>query len=695
MKRPWYGALALVMAIAGAALADGVFVPEDIFNTRYATSARISPDGKWIAYTVSVPPDVDNQSVGRYAHLYVVSTSTGESRAFVTGKINTGTIRWSPRGTHIAFRMKRGKDAKSQVWTIPIDGGEATPATQSKTSVSTYEWHPSGDRIAYVAAAAKGKREKALDKKGFGFKYVEEDLKNRNLYVADFDPLEPSTGEVLVEDVSVWSMRFSPDGELLAFSASPRNLIDERYAFRRLYLLDMASKAVQPLSDNPRKLGGFVFSPKGDKIAFTAARDQSDHNVSQLFVRAVAGGDAANLTVPEFKGHVEGCAWKDNNTVVYTSSEGMWRTLSTVKATGGERKVILHGEREKLGFTGPDVTTDFKHFAFLGSTNDHPNEVYYWNGKGRLKRLTKLNPWLEERKLGRVEVVTHEARDGWPVEGLLYYPVDYREGERYPLIVAVHGGPEAHHSYSWRTSYSRPVQVLAGRGYAVWLPNYRSSTGYGLAHVEKHRGDPAGTEFDDVADGIDYLVEIGVADRERVGLGGGSYGGYAAAWFATYYTDYVKAAFMFVGISDLISKRGTTDIPYEELYVHSGKTLEEMWELSLERSPIYHAHKSKTATLIAGGTNDTRVHPAQSLELFRRMKMNDHPAVRLVQYPGERHGNRKMPARRDVLFRLLDWYDWYVKDLNPLSGDMPPLDISEKYGLDLPEEQDDAADSQP
>ncbi|MFQ5638376.1 MAG: alpha/beta hydrolase family protein [bacterium] len=142
---------------------------------------------------------------------------------------------------------------------------------------------------------------------------------------------------------------------------------------------------------------------------------------------------------------------------------------------------------------------------------------------------------------------------------------------------------------------------------------------------------------------------------------------------------------MFVGISDVISKRGSTEIPYEMMYVHHGKKLEDMWDLSLKRSPIYWAHQSKTAVLIYGGTADTRVDPSQSREFYRRLRMNDHPAVRLVQYPGEGHGNRRQPGRIDVVYRILDWYDWYVKDAKPLDGPMPPLDISNKYGLDLPE----------
>jgi dipeptidyl aminopeptidase/acylaminoacyl peptidase len=338
-------------------------------------------------------------------------------------------------------------------------------------------------------------------------------------------------------------------------------------------------------------------------------------------------------------------------------------------------------------FDTPSHAAGFKNLAFTGSSPTDAQDVYYWRGKGKLERMTDLNPWLRDRKLGKREVISYKARDGLEVEGLLNYPVDYQPGNRYPLVVQVHGGPESHHRNNWRTYYSRPVQVLNGRGYFVFLPNYRSSTGYGVDLPASTLGDPAGKEFDDIADGIQYLVEQNMVDPERVGLGGGSYGGYAAAWFATYYTDLVKAVVMFVGISDLISKRSTTDIPWEELYVHSGNKLEDMWKLGLERSPIYYAHQSETAALILGGAADPRVHPSQSLEMYRRLKMNGHPAVRLVQYPGEGHGNRKMPGRRDACLRMLQWYDWYVKDGKPIDGPMPEYNISDQYGLELPEDE--------
>ena len=304
------------------------------------------------------------------------------------------------------------------------------------------------------------------------------------------------------------------------------------------------------------------------------------------------------------------------------------------------------------------------------------------NGKKEIKKLTDVNPNVNKSILGKQELIKYKARDGVEIDGLLIYPNNFDQTKKYPLVVYVHGGPEAHYSNRWVSRYGEAGQVLAGKGYLVFYPNYRASTGYGIDFALAGYEDPAGTEFDDIADGIDFLADNGPADRDRVGLAGGSYGGYAAAWFATYYTKYVRAVCMFVGISDLISKRGTTDIAYEELYVHSGEKLEKQWKMNLERSPIYWAHRSKTAVLIYGGASDTRVHPSQSFEMYRRLKMNNHPAVRLVQYPGEGHGNRKQVGQIDVLYRHIQWLDWYVKEKKPLDGPMPPLDISENYGLE-------------
>lgn len=671
---------------AGVADASAVLSPDDVCRLRSVSNARVSPDGKRIAAVVSRQRDAADAPGGGYAELHVWCVETGQVRPFVTGQVAVSAPEWSPDGRLIAFLLKRGDEAKTQVWTIPADGGEAAPATKSATDVRAFHWHPDGRRLAYIAETAPTVREKELGKKGYDFVYFEENLKPRNLYLAELPAGEAFPEPVaLTRDISVWDFAFSPDGARIAVAASDRNLVDEEYMFQKIFLLEPADGALKPWVDPDGKLGPLAFSPDGARLAYAAAMERKDHAVSQVFVVAVGERTPRNLTPPAFAGHAEWAGWRDADTVLYLAGEGVRQTLSAVAWRGGERRVLLDGAACGLVFGAPHAARNGRVMAMTGHTAAHPSELFVWTGAGEPRRLSQSNPWLSERALGRQEVIRYAARDGRTIEGLLVHPTAVEPGRKPPLVVVVHGGPEGHYSDGWLTRYSEPVQVLAGTGYLVFLPNYRASTGYGVAFAAAGYGDPAGKEFDDIADGIDYLVGRNLADAGRVGLIGGSYGGYAAAWFATYYTRYVRAVCMFVGISDLVSKRGTTDIPYEELHVHSGKPLEQMWDLALQRSPLYHAQKSRSAVLILGGTQDPRVHPGQSLEFYRQLKMNGHPAVRLVQYPGEGHGNRRQPGRIDSLYRQLQWLDWYVRDLRPLDGPLPPLDLSDRYGLTLPD----------
>jgi len=655
---------------------------KDVLMTRTCAEVVVSPDGQWIAYTVNTPRDANDKPGPAYGELYLISTQTRQIKPFITGKVSINSLRWHPDSSSLAFLTRRGSEAKTQVWRIPIYGGEEVQVTDWETGVQRFEWHPKENKIAFIATSPKSKKEKDREEKGYQFIFYEENLKHRNLYLMDLDKKESKKKvKQITTGKTVWNFVFSPDGGTIAASISPKNLVDHRYMFQKIYLLDLKTGGLSRLTDNQGKLGNFEFSPDGSRIAYTAALERKDHAVSQVYVFDIKTKTQKNLTIPEFRGHVNRVMWKDKNTIMYLSGEGVWPTLSQVPAAGGKRRVILNAQNTGVTFRRISFSKDFKHAAFGGSAPHIPGDLFYLRPGEKPERLTTLNSWIARRKLGTQKAIRYNARDGLEIEGILMLPVDYREGQLYPLIVSVHGGPEGHLSMGWPTRYSSPAQVLAGKGYVIFYPNYRASTGYGVKFGLEGYKDPAGKEFDDIADGIDYLVKQGIADKERIGLGGGSYGGYAAAWFASYYTKYVRAVCMFVGISDIISKRGTTDIPYEELYVHSGDPLEKMWKLNLERSPIYWAHQSRSAVLILGGTDDTRVHPSQSLEFYRRLKMNDHPAVRLVQYPGEGHGNRKQPGRIDVLYRILQWYDWYVKDKKPLDGSMPPLDINENYGL--------------
>ena len=676
---------ALVLFVAftlQSVTAQNVLSPEDLLGLNYVYGANLSPDGNHLIYTLSIPRTANEDAGRAHSETYVMNLKDGNSRLLFDRESKAYSARWSPDGKMIGF-MQKDDDGIVQAYMMPAEGGEKTRISFFASSISSFKWNPNGKGIAFILREQASDREKELKKRGYGFIFYEENLKNNHLYYGELNEKGiQETSRKLTTEGNVWDFEFNAQGTQIAASISPQNLIDHKYMFRKIHVVNLESGAIKEVSKNEGKLGNYVFSPDGSKLAYAAALNLNDHQVSQAFVMDLEEGTLNNLTPENYRGHIGHVDWKNDKELVYHASEGVYSKLYTVKLSSAKRKLILNGEEAGIVFQAPQFNAKFKSFVFSGSTPSDRINLYAWNGKGDLKRITNINPVLEGKDLGEQSVIRFKASDGLEIEGVLIKPVGYVEGKRYPLIVFVHGGPESHHSNAWLSSYATPGQVMAGKGYMVAYFNYRASTGYGVDFAMEGLGDPAGKEFDDIVDGIEYLIKDHGADRNRIGLAGGSYGGYAAAWFATKHTRYVKAVGMFVGISDLISKRGTTDIPYEEMYVHSGKSLEEQWQMNLKRSPIYWAHQSKTATLIYGGAADTRVHPSQSMELYRRMKVNNHPAVRLVQYPGEGHGNRKQVGQIDVLFRQMAWFDWYVRDLKPLEGEMPPLDISDSYGLD-------------
>jgi len=222
------------------------------------------------------------------------------------------------------------------------------------------------------------------------------------------------------------------------------------------------------------------------------------------------------------------------------------------------------------------------------------------------------------------------------------------------------------------SSYGRPAQTLAADGYMVVFPNYLASTGRGVEFSKLDQHDYAEEEFNDLVDVKTHLVNEGLVDPDRVGISGGSYGGYASMWAATALSEEFAAAVAFVGISNLTSKFGTSDIPYEMYHVHARAWPWEDWMWMLERSPVYHADKAKTPLLIMGGDKDPRVHPSQSLEMYRNIKVRTDTPVRLVIYPGEVHGNRNTAAQYDYALRLKRWMDHYLKGPG---GEPPPWEI--------------------
>jgi len=664
--------LLLLLLGASSALAAGLS-PEQVAKLRGVGSVVVSPDGVWVAYTVAVPrtPFVDEDGPS-WTELHLLDTRDGSDHPFITGKQNVSAVRFVPGGKHLAFLAKRGDDEKTSLYLIPLDGGEARRVLSHETGVAAYAFNHDGTRIAFLAKEKLDSRRKKLEEAGIKTEVYEEELPFTRVYVAAFD-VQKGAGEPTMLDLlgNASDLRYSPVDDRLALTLAPTPRIDDHYMRRRVRVIDARSGEILARVENPGKIGGLKWSPDGKRLAMLLGADIHDPSPGRLTVVDADGGELTDVLPGLFEtGAVNAFAWKDPNTLVYVASVGVWTEVGEVGIGGKPKKLV-----EKGGpiLHGVSISEDGKTLAFVGDTPQHPREVFVMDRKRRRPtRMSWSNPWLDEVELAEQEVVHFTARDGLPIEGVLIHPLHEEPGRRVPLVLYVHGGPESHHTNGWSTRYSNPGQVLAGRGIAVFMINYRGSTGYGVPFSKADHGDFAGKEFDDLVDGVDHLVERGLVDRDKVGVTGGSYGGYATGWLCTKYTDRFAAGVMFAGISDNISKFGTSDIPDEMFLVHQRKRTFDDWDFFLERSPVYWAGQARTPLLIAHGKADPRVNVGQAMELYRHIKVRTSTSVRLVLYPGEGHGNRRAAARYDYNLRMLRWLETYLK------GDgtsMPPVEI--------------------
>jgi len=667
----------------------------DVARTRFVVDAAISPDGERIAWRMADPriPGRDEDGPARLPLFVTAIDGHGHrARRWLPPDVRPSALAWSPDGRWLAYLARRGDDEEAAIWALPVDGGESVRLVSFPGGILAFDWSPDGRRLAFVAAEPVPEARKKLREQGFDQEIFEEDWQPRRVYVVDLpaDPLAP--GATAGEPRSLgdlpgqpWHVRWSPDGGRLLVDLSPRPLTDDRYMFRRLHVIDAATGRVLAKIASPGKLGRFDWTPDGRTVVFVSAADLHDPKEGRLVAAPATGGTPRDL-LPSLRetGHVVTFSVARDGTILWLADVGVGSRVGKVRPDGTGMEILL--ESTDPVFTGMTADAAGGRLALVGESPTHPRELFSFRpGEGGPQRLTDLDPWLADRRLGRQEVVRWKAKDGLEIEGLLIHPVERRSGQRVPLIVVCHGGPESHYRNGWLTRYASPGQVAAGRGYAVFYPNYRGSTGYGVGFSKADQGDGGGREFEDVLAGIDHLVSIGLADPDRVGITGGSYGGFFTGWAATRWTRRFRAAVMFVGISDQLSKAGTTDIPREMELVHWLTTPYENLRLFLDRSAVLHARDARTPLLILGGTADRRVDPGQSMELYRALKFRGKVPVRLVRYPGEGHGNRRAAARLDYNLRMMRWFDHFLARGETV---LPPWELD--YPLPTGAEEDAA-----
>jgi dipeptidyl aminopeptidase/acylaminoacyl peptidase len=682
------GALATALAPSVAmAAAEWKWTPEIVADTTRLQTAQISPDGRRVVYAVTRPRAEGAPFGAAYVNLWLLDAAGGAARRLTSADAEDKSPAWSS-DSRIAFLSSRGGEkAKTRLWVMPVDGGEARPITSEKIDVESFAWSRDGRRIAYLSIDPRSDEREKAEKAGRDWTIVDRDERPRRLWIVDVAPVGATASSPLPRPVkalgerSAWQFAWAPDGRALLATVTDTPRTDDSYMKKQVEILPIADDGrPRVVAGTVGKVDEVLWSRDGRTLVWRGGVDRSDPTTGSIFAleaNAPAGAKPVNLTAGREE-TVRDLLWADGRAVVALAVQGT-KTSIVAHDLGDRaaRRTLLEGGR--LVFDDGSASDDGTRFVFGGSTPDGPEDIYLATTaiepKSRAKagggaaqpaatfetrRISDLNPQLEGLPRGRQEVIRWKASDGQEIEGILLAPPGETKRESYPLVVIAHGGPEYEYHDGWLTRTSEPAQPLAERGYYVFLPNYRGSAGRGVAFAKGDHDDLGGREFQDVLDGIDWLVANRRIDRNRVGMLGGSYGGYFTSLAVTRYSDRFAAGAASFGISNWMSFLGQSDIPGENSEVHWNLWCYEHEAKCADASPVHHLDRARTPTLIFQGEDDKRVPKPQSDELYAGLKWKGVPAEYVV-YPREKHGFVERQHQIETMRRTLEWFDRYLK----------------------------------
>ncbi len=687
--------------------------PEDLYRLKTVGEADVSPDGQYVVYVVKT---VDEEQDQESTDLYLLDLESRGSKR-LTGSGKDHTPRFSPDGKRVAFVSSRS--GKAQIWVLSLAGGEAWRLPTEESVSGAPCWFPDGRQIAYqanvfphaadwipypgapegdgarLAALAQqtsdqvtkeGKKQNLvkvitrLRYRGDGVGYYGQ--QRRHVFVApvpveaSFAELIPAGKQVTDGDYDFGAPTVSPDGRYLVSSVRQTSTADYELC-GDLWLFELASGQSHQLYQGPGPVSQPLWSPAGEIISFVG--HDNAHNVSTTndlwllpvgnWLQQIERGEqpepltcdvARNVTkqLDRAVGAHAGSELRHGGATAFWAGERLFFVLSD-QGAGGIYSVDVHGQLlSVLRDPNQSVTSiagNGRVLVYVSSQPDRPEELFLWQ-QDEGQPLTQVNAeFLQGISLGRWERIGYQSSDGQAIDGWVIYPVDYQVGQRYPLLLLVHGGP--HGAYG--PAFMFAGQIFAGQGYLVLFTNPRGSTTYGQDFTRAIDKNWGVVDYADINAGVDHVIARGLADPAQLFIHGWSFGGYMTCWMISQ-TDRFRAACGGASVTNLLSDYGTTDILWADEWEYGGQPWQDYVHL-LQHSPLGHAPGVQTPILLLHGESDLRVPVSQSEEFYIALRRLGKTAV-MVRYPGEYHGLRRPLHRVDRYRRLLAWFEHYRRN---------------------------------
>ena len=647
-------ALGILAASAPAQQQQRALQIADFARIKNVGDPQLSPDGGWIAYTVS---SIDLKKDESDTDIWMVSWDGTTNLRLTSSAESESAPRWSPDGKYLSFTSSRQEGKGSQVWLLDRRGGEAQRLTEIKGGIAAYTWSPDAQKLALIvtdqpADTSSKAKPIVIDRYSFksdGSGYLERLRSHIYLFDITTKQLDTLTTGDFDDSAPAWS----PDGRHIAFVSKREGDDPDRTHNSDVFLIEARKGGtLRRLTSWQHADGGpLSFSSDGRFLLYMQGRESrmSAYNQPVMALLPLNGGEPRLLAESLDRDVGNARLALDGRSVLFTITDDTRSYLANLDVASGKLEKLAVGDRV-VG----SVSVQGARVAALVSTPQSPAEIHAFE-RGKYRPLTRHNAeLLREVRLATVERIAYPTRDGNEVHAMLYKPLGYTAGKRYPALLRIHGGPNGQDGFS----FDFEKQLFAAHGYVVIAPNYRGSNGRGKAWKDAIYGDWGNKEVVDVLAGADWAVQSGLADPERLGIGGWSYGCITTDY--TIATDpRFKAATCGAGSALQLSMYGSDQyiVQYEHELGAPWKNPDLWMKLSW---PFFQADRIKTPTLFLGGEKDFNVPIIGSEQMYMALKSNGVP-TQLIVYPGERHGIRKPSFQKDRYERYLAWYDKYLK----------------------------------